>query len=270
MTTETEHASMSEELNAYLDGQLDAAARVSVERHVRGCGVCQEEIRSLRVAKSVFQIQPMLRAPRAFTLSLDSTAGAPLPVGTTAPPSRWQGLLMWGWRLGSLASAACLLMAALASGNSQAVLWTNSRNVAPEAAFNQAPVNKSSETSTATGAGQAAGAAASGSAAGQGAPSSALASRAESRDQVAAPQVAAPAPQVAQARATQPAPPSGQPPMTQPAPAADVAAVSPRQQVPTEPPAPPVPAGVPWAGAGVTLALGSAALFFLNRRVQGG
>src|SRR5687767_4328024 len=103
MTTRTrapQHDELSEELNAYLDSQLDAAREAEVAAHVAACGDCARELAELRATRGALRDLSMLRAPRTFVVA------APEP----AVP-RWQGLLAWGWRLGSVASAACVLIA---------------------------------------------------------------------------------------------------------------------------------------------------------------
>jgi hypothetical protein len=105
------HAELNDELNAYLDGELAADARARVDAHLTTCAVCQVELDQLRATRGALQALAPLRAPRPFTLE------APAPSDQGARAARagrgvldWLG---WVWRLGSLATAACLLMALL-------------------------------------------------------------------------------------------------------------------------------------------------------------
>ena len=106
MTTETrapQHDDLSDELNAYLDGQLTADRAAQVEQHVAACAACARDLKELQATRVLVRDLPQLRAPRTFVV----------PAPEPAEP-RWQSLLGWGWRLGSAASAACVLVAALA------------------------------------------------------------------------------------------------------------------------------------------------------------
>ena len=112
MTTETrapEHDELNQELNAYLDGQLDAAREAEVSVHVAECTICARELEELRLTRGAVRELSLLRAPRTFVIA------APEP-----PVARWQGVLAWGWRLGSVATAACVLIAALSTGRGEA------------------------------------------------------------------------------------------------------------------------------------------------------
>ena len=99
MIIDTEHDAVDEQLNAFLDGELDAGHRARVEAHVAACETCRRELGELQTTRSALRTLPALRAPRPFTLE--------------APPHRprvW-AWLPWTWRAGSLATAACLVMA---------------------------------------------------------------------------------------------------------------------------------------------------------------
>src|SRR6266542_3334910 len=98
-----EHEELSEQLNAYLDGELDAHARASVEAHLRTCLACQAELEQLRITRSALQALAPLRAPRPFTVT------APEPLDATG--DGWLArLLPWTWRAGAFAAAGCLLV----------------------------------------------------------------------------------------------------------------------------------------------------------------
>src|SRR4029079_1855128 len=51
-------------LSAYVDGELDAAARERVEAHVQTCGGCAEEIRSLRETSRLLRGYPFADVDR--------------------------------------------------------------------------------------------------------------------------------------------------------------------------------------------------------------
>src|SRR5919201_4622399 len=61
-------------LSAYLDGELNKAERARVEAHLRTCVQCQHELESLRYTIRMVQELPIMRAPRAFTLSAEQAA----------------------------------------------------------------------------------------------------------------------------------------------------------------------------------------------------
>src|SRR5687767_8777398 len=128
MTTDTRaprHDELNDELNAYLDGQLNAAREAEVAAHVASCAVCTDEIEQLRLTRSAMRELPLLRAPRTFVVA------APEP----EPAVRWKGLLSWGWRIGSVASAACVLIAALSTGSGGAPVRSSGEGAATSASI---------------------------------------------------------------------------------------------------------------------------------------
>jgi anti-sigma factor RsiW len=54
-------------LGAYYDGELDAAARAEVERHLRACGVCTDRLAQLRGMSDMFAAAPV---PRLSQISM--------------------------------------------------------------------------------------------------------------------------------------------------------------------------------------------------------
>ena len=101
-----DHAELNEHLNAYLDGELDAALQERVAAHLASCEHCRRDLAQLSATRQALAALSPLRAPRPFTVT------AP------ARPARapWlERLLPWGWRLGALASAACLIVAVLSA-----------------------------------------------------------------------------------------------------------------------------------------------------------
>ncbi len=62
------HPLGDEELNAYIDGELDAAARARVEAHIESCAACREAVGELRAVSRALQSLPRAQAPRSFAL----------------------------------------------------------------------------------------------------------------------------------------------------------------------------------------------------------
>ena len=62
------HRIGDEELNAYIDGELDAAARSRVEAHMESCAACRETVGELRTVSQALQALPGAQAPRSFAL----------------------------------------------------------------------------------------------------------------------------------------------------------------------------------------------------------
>ncbi len=62
------HPIGDEELNAYIDGELDAAASSRVEAHMESCAACRETVGELRTVSQALQSLPRVQAPRSFAL----------------------------------------------------------------------------------------------------------------------------------------------------------------------------------------------------------
>lgn len=90
MITETDQ----ELLSAYLDNQLSAAERLTVERRLQGNTALQAELQELRALKSLLGDMPALSLPRSFTLD----------PATAAPARRFAlfGVLRFGSLLATL------------------------------------------------------------------------------------------------------------------------------------------------------------------------
>jgi hypothetical protein len=112
MTNAPEHAELNDLVNAYLDGELDAAERARLETHLSACAACRLELEQLRATRGALRALPPLRAPRPFTIAAPAREAHP-PAGLAAG---WLRPLAWTWRLGSVAAAACLIMAWIAAG----------------------------------------------------------------------------------------------------------------------------------------------------------
>jgi anti-sigma factor RsiW len=250
-TRETPHEALNDELNAYLDGQLDAARRGEVERHLGECALCRADLHDLEAARGLLRSQPLRRAPRTFAIP-----AVPAVPAVEAAPSRWLGLFAWGWRLGSFATAACVALA----------LYTSRGG--------PAPYTQPSGSSAGAGLAQKAAPAA---------PAAQVPNAAEARDQAqsAAPRAAAPA---ASPAAIPPAAASGA--LTSLGAGAPAAVASPAATVVSTPPAAPpqvrpdvtaprtaersplAPAWTVWAAAALAIGVGSALLFTLERRAR--
>src|SRR5256886_17633857 len=57
-----------EELSAWIDNELDAAAHTRVAEHVAGCQECQGRLEGLRQTALVVRGLPMETPPRTFTI----------------------------------------------------------------------------------------------------------------------------------------------------------------------------------------------------------
>ncbi|HEV2125012.1 MAG TPA: zf-HC2 domain-containing protein, partial [Chloroflexota bacterium] len=75
------HDSVADELNAYIDGELEAAERDRVSAHIRDCERCRADLADLSRIKLALTQLPQLRAPRPFTLVA--------PVGAGTEPDRF-------------------------------------------------------------------------------------------------------------------------------------------------------------------------------------
>src|SRR5215471_825181 len=104
-----------EQLSAYIDGELSAAERAELERHIPGCPECQEALGELRRVHDLLAALPMPKAPRSFALPLDSHLPAqPVAQQTAARRSR-AGLIQWA---GAIAATIglFLLLGSVATG----------------------------------------------------------------------------------------------------------------------------------------------------------
>jgi hypothetical protein len=113
------HEELHEELNAYLDGELDAARKERVVQHVAACDLCRQDIEELTFTKSALKQLPAFRAPRPFFLTASDipatrpASAAPHPRGFDVIGGQLSRVLAWGWRFGSAAAAVCLFLAVL-------------------------------------------------------------------------------------------------------------------------------------------------------------
>lgn len=77
------HPISDEELNVYVDSELDAGGRARVEAHVEGCAACRETVTELRAVRQGLAGLPRVAAPRSFALRDADVRPreAPRPVG---------------------------------------------------------------------------------------------------------------------------------------------------------------------------------------------
>jgi hypothetical protein len=101
------------DLVSYLYDDLDAAARESFERHLRGCAACREELAGLRAVRADLLQWAPPEPEFAFRLVAEPRVSAGGPAGrvlTPTVPSWWA----WLQPAAGLAAAAVLVLAAAA------------------------------------------------------------------------------------------------------------------------------------------------------------
>jgi len=77
VTHDTRHLT-TEELSAYLDGELTSPEQDEAERHIQSCEDCRQSLESLRQTVALLHDLPPLPLPRSFTL--------PVEEGSTVTP----------------------------------------------------------------------------------------------------------------------------------------------------------------------------------------
>jgi anti-sigma factor RsiW len=97
----SEHEWVEESLSAYLDGELSAREKAGVEKHLKECRACSENLSTLRQTVALLKELPAVPAPRSFALRPAMVK----PKVRVAPPSWGYGLLK-----GATALAALLLV----------------------------------------------------------------------------------------------------------------------------------------------------------------
>lgn len=91
-------------LNEYVDGELAAADREAVERHLADCAGCREELRALRQTAEMVRSLPHVRAPEGMVDAVKSRAARAAAIRKRAALARW--VSVGGW----VAAAATLLV----------------------------------------------------------------------------------------------------------------------------------------------------------------
>lgn len=127
----SEHKRVEELLSAYIDGELPIEEATLVEKHLRDCSPCTQNLETLRQTVSLMQQLPAVSPPRSFAIS-----------HLVVPERRWA----WGYVYlrGATALAALLLTVLLAGDLGFQYLWAP-RIAAPA----PAPVEATVETSEA-------------------------------------------------------------------------------------------------------------------------
>jgi len=99
------HEEVKEQLSAYLDGELDAPIAEAVERHLRECSECRDELRSLKRTVSMLRSLPRAKAPNDLLERVR--------VGISSPPaevSRGERIFRWSRKFVPLLAAAGILL----------------------------------------------------------------------------------------------------------------------------------------------------------------
>ena len=95
------HRRFRDQLSAYIDGELEAAAAERLETHLAACEGCRLELEQLRATAAALRDLPEVQAPRSFTLSPERAAARRPLTGATAP-------LALGMRLAAAGVAVAL------------------------------------------------------------------------------------------------------------------------------------------------------------------
>jgi hypothetical protein len=106
----SEHKRVGELLSAYIDGELSIEEATLVERHLRDCSTCTQDLETLRQTVNLVQQLPAISPPRSFTIS-----------HLVVPERRWA----WGYVYlrGATALTALLLIVLLAGDLGFQHLW---------------------------------------------------------------------------------------------------------------------------------------------------
>jgi len=106
---------VQEQLSAYLDGELEGAARARVEAHVSACAACREELEELRALdvdlRRLPEPEPGPQYWSRFVQRVEARLPARPATGPAAPFERVAGWLFPSGRLGWLRPAGVLLTA---------------------------------------------------------------------------------------------------------------------------------------------------------------
>lgn len=87
----------TEDLSAFLDGQLSPTERAQWESHLHTCEQCQHELADLRLTVKLMRALPQPTLPRSFALPADAGFSTVTPIAassrtqraTAAAPRRW-------------------------------------------------------------------------------------------------------------------------------------------------------------------------------------
>ncbi|MFQ6000946.1 MAG: anti-sigma factor family protein [Anaerolineae bacterium] len=106
----SEHERVEELLSAYIDGELSVEKATLVEKHLRECSACTQDLETLRQTVNLVRQLPAVSPPRSFTIS-----------HLVVPERPWA----WGYVYlkGATALAALLLIVLLAGDLGLQYLW---------------------------------------------------------------------------------------------------------------------------------------------------
>lgn len=106
----SEHERVEELLSAYIDGELSIEEATLVEKHLRECSACTQDLETLRQTVNLVRQLPAVSPPRSFTISR-----------LVVPERPWA----WGYVYlkGATALAALLLIVLLAGDLGFQYLW---------------------------------------------------------------------------------------------------------------------------------------------------
>ncbi len=106
----SEHERVKELLSAYIDGELSMEEAALVEKHLRECSACTQDLETLRQTVNLVRQLPVISPPRSFTIS-----------HLMVPKRPWA----WGYVYlrGATALAALLLIVLLAGDLGFQYLW---------------------------------------------------------------------------------------------------------------------------------------------------
>jgi hypothetical protein len=116
------------ELSAYLDSQLDPAARARVERHLARCAACRQELETLRQTVALVRQLPSAEPPRSFALQPSMVRGARSTTGGASTGRPWSA-----FRPALAAALAAILVIVAAGGLLWPLALTGERGAAPVA-----------------------------------------------------------------------------------------------------------------------------------------
>ncbi len=106
----SEHEKIEDLLSAYIDGELSIEEATLVEKHLRECSACTQDLETLRQTVNLVRQLPAVSPPRSFTIS-----------HLVVPERPWA----WGYVYlrGTTALAALLLIVLLAGDLGFQYLW---------------------------------------------------------------------------------------------------------------------------------------------------
>lgn len=93
-----------EKLTGYFDGELDAAEKVEVEKHISACSECLRELGEIKSAAQLVRILPRLKAPASVAQAVTREIAPARRVDSLA---RYRKSILW-----TFAAAAALLVVA--------------------------------------------------------------------------------------------------------------------------------------------------------------